>query len=692
MAKRTQYRKKPKQRDPLSPKAKRYIVIAIAAATLLAVAGFVVHLLAPPDISRLAVLKEYIFAESVVAESQVAGGVDGSGSGAADSAVVGSIAGQAADRLAGQSIRDDFYVVFLSICDKDSRARVFTGTGASLAQAWDTAEKAAGQFIKANKYKTVWAKADLVDSMAREPAVNLNEHVVATYYQNFFRKGIALDDTFKTAFLEAEISGNKLLTYYSERDVAAGNVDYGANILHLQNINYYLDKYRGAAKISALPEEIITFTTMGYFCDENDDVYPLYNDGMDTGRRQAMVDDAYLEPLVLGASAYLYDLIQPDGQFIYGYYPVFDNWMTGYNIVRHASSLWSLLNLYRMTGDESLVEGIDRGLDYTVDCIAYQDPETAYLVEHKVDEIKLGGNGVAIVAMTEYMDIFDSDKYKTLVEHLANGILALQEKDTGAYYHVLNYPDFSRKEAYRTVYYDGEATFALARAYTFTGQQRFLDGACKAVDYFIENNYARYRDHWVAYSLHEVTKYVPEPRYFAFAMENVFRNIDRIYNQTTSYHTYLELLAISWQTYQRAVDLGIDVESVPGFDAEYFAQALYRRAVYMLNSYFFPEYAMYMKVPKDALGAFFVRHDSFRVRIDDIQHFIGGYYYFLTNYDSIRARLDDDFVREINGNAPWAGAAQPSAGGGDMVMDTEIGEDVEVGGPDAGDAGDAAND
>lgn len=557
------------------------------------------------------------------------------------------IVDEISDRLGESTVTSNFYVVFISICDMEERARVFTGTGSSVRRAWDEAERSAARFIQDNDYKLAWAKADIVDSMERVFIENLNNYVVSTVYQNFYRKGISLDREFNVAFLEAEISGNKLLNYYTESEVYADDVDYNANLLHSQNINFYLSRWREQPQITSFPRQIVTFTTVGFFADENSRVYELYNEGMYTGRRREWVDDKYMEPLVISASEYLYDLIQPDGQFIYGYFPVFDNWMTGYNILRHASSLWSLVNLYRMTGDSSYIEGIDRGLDYLVESIAYKDPDTAFVIEHKADEVKLGGNGLAIIAMTEYMDVFGTDKYMELVTHLANGILQMQHDD-GSWYHVWNYPDFSQKEEYRTVYYDGEATFALVRAYTFTGDERFLDAGARSVEYFIDNDYTRYRDHWVAYSMHEITKYIPDARYYEFALRNVSNNIDRIYNQPTSYHTYLELLAISWQTYQRLIESDVDVAYLDEFDVEYFAQALYRRAEYMLNSFFFPEYAMYMRVPKDALGTFFVRHDSFRVRIDDIQHFIGGYYYLLQNWDSVSAYLSDEFLEFVH--------------------------------------------
>ena len=52
----------------------------------------------------------------------------------------------------------------------------------------------------------------------------------------------------------------------------------------------------------------------------------------------------------------------------------------------------------------------------------------------------------------------------------------------------------------------------------------------------------------------------------------------------------------------------------------------------MLDGYFYPEYAMYMENPSRILGAFMVREDGYRTRIDDVQHCIGGYYLYYKNY------------------------------------------------------------
>ena len=44
---------------------------------------------------------------------------------------------------------------------------------------------------------------------------------------------------------------------------------------------------------------------------------------------------------------------------------------------------------------------------------------------------------------------------------------------------------------------------------------------------------------------------------------------------------------------------------------------------------------MYMAKPDRILRTFMVRHDGYRVRIDDVQHNIGGYYLYVKNYDKM---------------------------------------------------------
>ena len=545
--------------------------------------------------------------------------------------------------------RDDF-IVFLSLCDAKERAVVVKGIGDTLESAWESAEKNAREFAARKAYNLVWAKADVVNSTELIKAVELNKRTVDLYFRNFLRQGIAFDEMFETAFLEAEVNGNKMITYYTEKQLYNKQIDYDAVILNLTNINHYLKTYYGKSGLKSIPDTITLFTAIGFICDEDGSVHDLYTRGHDYGRRViSRVNAEVVKSVIMNASAYLYSLLQPDGKFVYGYFPIFDTVIGGYNIVRHTSTIWSLINRYRMTNDDAFVPKLNSAIDYLLTtAIEYKAPDIAYVVEKESGEVKLGGNGIAAVLLTEYMDVFNTDKYINLVRHLANGILELQDPVKGTFCHVLNYPDFSLKEEFRTVYYEGEATFALTRAYTFTRDERYLEGARLSVENFIAKDYTRYRDHWVAYSLNEITKYLAEPRYYEFALRNVKVNLKGIYMRTTTYHTYLEMLMASWQTYERLLKTGIELAYLKEFDARYFAETIYKRAFHMLNGYFYPETAMYMKSPNKIVNSFLVRHHNFRVRIDDVQHFIGAYYKYAEHYDKILPYLSEEFLAGIH--------------------------------------------
>ncbi len=513
-------------------------------------------------------------------------------------------------------------VVFISICNGEERAKVFTGSGADKETAWNDAYSQAKAFVEENSYNCLWVKADLVGE-----AKTLNTEDFSTelhhFRPEFFRKGISFDKEFNTALLEAELNGAKIL-------------DYDKECVNLTYLKTYLKK-EGRTAISSLPDEYVVFRCIGWLCDEDGKVFELISDDAEYGRRKVdTVDKDYAAMLVENASAFLIDQVKDDGSFVYGIYPRFDNDINNYNIVRHASTLWSLVCQYRMTGNDKLVNVIDKAVDYMIDnAVINADNSTAYLYEKKSDEIKLGGCGVAVVALTEYMDAFDSDKYKDVAVKLGNGILTMLNEETGEYYHVLN-GDCSRKEQFRTVYYDGEATFALCRLYSLTGDEKWLNAAKSAVEHFIDADYVQFKDHWVAYSMNEITKYVDDDRYYTFALRNAQENLNTIYNRDTTYHTYFELLMSTFELYDRMNERSIHVDYLDdGFDLNYFLKTVYKRADHMLNGYFYPEYAMYMANPNRVLDTFMVRHDGYRIRIDDVQHNVGGYYLYYKNYDKL---------------------------------------------------------
>ena len=90
----------------------------------------------------------------------------------------------------------------------------------------------------------------------------------------------------------------------------------------------------------------------------------------------------------------------------------------------------------------------------------------------------------------------------------------------------------------------------------------------------------------------------------------------------------------TFEVYDRMLQNGFQPAD---FDLQAFLETISTRVNRQLNGYFYPEYAMYMKNPQRILNTFMVRHDGYRIRIDDVQHNIGGFYLYFKNYDKLVA-------------------------------------------------------
>lgn len=611
-------------------------------------------------------------------------------------------------QTAGVYVPENGFLVFLSFSDGSARADVVHGSGADIAEAFADAQQKAWTLIQKKRQRFRWLKADVVTEYAPTDAKTLAYMIKEPGWNEFFRFGLTFDRSFRTALLEEELNGAKIL-------------DYASGSISLADLNRYLKK-AGRPALPKLPEFFLLFQTAGFFYDADSAanaaaatdagsaansaastdadsasasgcVIPLIPDGLSRGRREIQnLDAAAARSFVTAAASFLEKQVKQDGSFQYGYYPRFDRVIPGYNCMRHASTIWSLLCQYRMTKKVSVLSLAARSIEYLLShALVYRDPDTAYLSEPLKDEIKLGGGGVLILAITEYLDLCSEEprpailrsgepcseilrsgeprpailrseeplteapsveivhsrdvlpeqealrrRYTEIACALGNGILSLLNPETGEFSHVLNM-DFSLKERYRTVYYDGEAAYALCRLYRLTKEEKWLFYAEKAVDHFLAADYTRYRDHWVAYTMNEITRYIHRDDYDTFALRNARVNLDFLYKRETTYHTFLELLMVTFETYERILAENPGLPYLKEFDLPYFLRTIRVRADRMLNGFFFPEYAMYMRCPDKILGSFMVRHDGFRVRIDDVQHNIGGLYLYYKNYSRLLA-------------------------------------------------------
>jgi len=509
----------------------------------------------------------------------------------------------------------DSFCVFLSVSDGKNKAYVINKSGNTLKNAIKNAKQEMLQTLKKKNVDPEWVKIDVVNEETTK-SINQVYEDISTVGENGYRYGIAFDKNYDIALMESELNANLV-------------INYNKNSISLNNLNTYLkskNKIAEKQELDKVPDSIVRFSCVGYIYDSTG-VYELNSSTEDMGeygrRADVKLDELKLLEMMEDGSDYLIDAIDENGKYIYRYDADEGKVSDSYNILRHEGTTWSLIEVYKLTKNKELKENIDLAIKYVIDnCVKYKDDDTAYVIEPKNNEIKLGANGIAIVMLTEYIDTFKTNEYDDLLLKLGNGILSMQN-DNGSYYHVYEYPEFNEKEKFRTVYYDGEATFALTRIYGHTKDEKWLKKAEKSIDYFIKNNYTQYKDQWIEYSVNEVTKYDLNEKYIKFGLDNGEKNLEKIVADPYDCPVDLELLTTCVEIYDRAIKNNIDTGD---FNIKDLISGVHYRADIQLNGLFYPEVCMYFINPERIVGSFYKRDSDFRVRIDDVQHNINGYY------------------------------------------------------------------
>lgn len=469
------------------------------------------------------------------------------------------------------------------------------------------------------------------------------------FKRNYYRSGIAFEGVREPWLLLTEMELNANACLYNGNTVPCAEVN-------TNNLTTYFRARHGSSQTPNFSEDlsVISFNTAGIFLDgDTGKCYDLDIEPRFKGHRKLLPLSAdTTQPIIERATHYLSRQVQPSGQYIYGHFPCFGRTIDTYNSLRHASSTYALIEGYESCRRFSRLNTVDainnspnaesalpakqtlaqmqskinKAMSYLINELIKTYDDKAYVIDTG-GEIKLGANAVAILALVKYLQVFIdtpfADDYYALANKLALGIVAMQQED-GSFVHVLHSKDLTLKAKNRIIYYDGEAAFALMRLYGLTKDERWLDCVNRAFDYFIEARHHQAHDHWLSYCSNELVIYKPEKKYFQFAVNNIAGHTDFIKNRITTFPTLLEL-SMAFHNMLLKLDEHPEFHDVlEGFDIQGFYQALHARANYLLNGFFFPEMAMFFKAPQTILHGFFIRHHSFRVRIDDVEHYLSG--------------------------------------------------------------------
>ncbi|HHQ0909687.1 TPA: poly(glycerol-phosphate) alpha-glucosyltransferase [Listeria innocua] len=499
---------------------------------------------------------------------------------------------------------------FLTIGYKNKRATVINFSYLCLANLINEMKKSA---LKNQTEEAISFKMDIAVNYQLENLGEWNRKALKTK-KNYYRRGIASNENFKIALMEQEINANAILL--------PGDEGLAINV---ENMNRYLiQANKNQAQLNlTIDSSVVTFETVGWFFDGKN-IHELETASLDHGRRKVeRLTPEIISTLVENAGEYLAHQVNATGEFNYGWFACFDKKIKHYNSLRHASTTYSMLEAYELTGNKAILEAATKALTYLEKHFIYEKDDMAFLIEPELREVKLGGSAATLLALTKYMHITGTKTYLPLCRKIANAILSLQDED-GKFTHVLEYPSLEVKDIFRIIYYDGEAVFGLLRLYEIDRDSKWLDAAAKSFNHFIKDKYWQNHDHWLSYCANEITKYIKDEAYYEFGLQNAFDNLTFIYERETTFPTFLELTVAT-----KEMTLRMEAEGhqalLTSYSLENLEKTITKRALYQLNSYFYPELAMYYKNPARIEGSFFIRHQSFRVRIDDVEHNISGY-------------------------------------------------------------------
>lgn len=528
---------------------------------------------------------------------------------------------------------DQETVLFVTICDGDVRGIVWRTSGKNFERAW---EKVYRYLDKMPRFPR-WVRIELQTTIEVLPASECIRRFARTKRNNYFMQGISFKKDGSCSFLPEEISGNALLVPIKGHKVGA---DSARLQLNLSNIKGYIK--RRFARVIADPlryfdEEWGLFDTRGVVLVE-EQVYPL--DHLALGRGMRKIEPShqkdFLKLTIEAGMDYLFNQINADGSFTYGYFPAYHKLIPGYNSVRHFSSLYALLETIeyaekqgRSIQRDQLLTKIETSLDWGFQNLCISRNDHVFVAEQIGDqqELKLGAQAVAILALAKYEELTGNDFYHQLMVNLLEGIEAFID-EKGMTTHVLA-ADLTVKEAFRIVYYDGEALFAIMRAYPLTKDPRWLQLGERLMDRFVSQGYEKFHDHWLSYSVNELTQYLPKRSYFEFGVKNALQNLAFMENRDTAYPTFLELLCAANKMFQRIQQSEFADELFTEADEKRLWTVTEKRALHeMRTGVMWPEYAMFFARPTTIAYGFYARHDRTRMRIDDAEHFLSG----LINY------------------------------------------------------------
>lgn len=337
------------------------------------------------------------------------------------------------------------------------------------------------------------------------------------------------------------------------------------------------------------------------------------------------------------------------GKITYEYQPQQDKLGTGYNMLRHAGTVYSMMQGYRVSPSEELLEASKRGIGYYRSKMREDKgrPGEWYVLDGS--RAKLGGVGLGLCMMVEMEKanpgFVDMDVVLGMARHIEHN-----QKEDGSFDSFYDYGKGLKDPKRKSIYYSGEALLGLVRLYELTGDPHWLDVAEKGADYLVNKRWVALGlriyippDAWLIQALEELDRFRPDDRRaeYAFAIgRSIARN--KLMDPATAPPDLLGADLSGISGLPNAATAGAFGEALsaaarlehrrrPG-ETTFLTYAMHN-ARFQLRHQFVEANSWFLPNPARAYGGFRVKVDDSEIRNDYVQHNLSGLFGLLDLLD-----------------------------------------------------------
>lgn len=325
-----------------------------------------------------------------------------------------------------------------------------------------------------------------------------------------------------------------------------------------------------------------------------------------------------------------------------------------YNILRHCGGIISCLAHYRLTGQGTSRDAASLGIEYLRSQLhpyraePFGDAACVYYNR----KAKLGGSGLALMALVQYEEATGDNRYRAEARRLKNHLLA-QVTPSGEFIYYSVYLDRpvgpQDNPAHFNFYYPGEALSGLAAYYrVLAGPEEragLADAIARALGFLLEVRPQRYAEHyeslpsdaWLMMATKELygTPELWRPEYGAFVHADAERMLERMYREEDApYPDYVGGFFYEYGDFPYAdgarcegLMAAAELAEMEG-DRErldVYLEALWKAAWATLHLVNTPESTYSVPRPEKAVGGIRFKHTRQWFRIDTIQHVVCFY-------------------------------------------------------------------